>query len=120
MLGVVSGATGDLAGSANGGGRPIRSAGDGESAAFGSSALADAAGLGLPALAGVVARAQDGIAVVDGERRFVYANPAACEMLGYSLAQLRGRDFLGCVAAREHSIILARFTSIDRPSSCSA
>lgn len=76
----------------------------------GSSALADAAALGLSALAGVLAGAQDGITVVDTERRFVYANPAACEMLGYPLEQLRGRDFLGSIPAREHTIMLARFS----------
>ena len=57
----------------------------------GSSALADAAALGLPALAGVLAGAQDGITVVDAGRRLIYANPAACQMLGYPLEQLRGR-----------------------------
>jgi PAS domain-containing protein len=76
----------------------------------GSAALADAAALGLPALAGVVAGAQDGITVVDAERRFVYANPAAGQMLGYPLEQLRGRDFLGSIPAREHTIMLARFS----------
>jgi PAS domain S-box-containing protein len=75
----------------------------------GSPALADAAALGLPALAGVLAGAQDGITIVDAERRFVYANPAACQMLGYPLEQLRGRDFLGSIPAREHTIMLARF-----------
>jgi PAS domain S-box-containing protein len=73
-------------------------------------ALADAAALGLSALAGVLAGAQDGITVVDAERRFVYANPAACEILGYPLEQLRGRDFLDSVPAREHTIMLARFS----------
>ena len=53
---------------------------------------------------------QDGITVVDAERRFVYANPAACQMLGYPLEQLRGRDFLGSIPAREHTIMLARFS----------
>jgi PAS domain S-box-containing protein len=75
----------------------------------GCSALADAAALGLPALAGVLAGAQDGIAIVDADRRFVYANPAACEMLGRPLTQLRGRDFLGSVPAREHASVLGRF-----------
>ena len=76
----------------------------------GSSALADAAALGLPALAGVLVGAQDGITVIDAERRFIYANPAACQMLGYRLEQLRGRDFLGSIPAREHTIMLARFS----------
>ena len=73
-------------------------------------ALAEAAALGLSALAGVVAGAQEGIIVVDAERRFVYANPAACQMLGCPLEQLRGRDFLVSIPAREHAIMLARFS----------
>jgi PAS domain S-box-containing protein len=82
--------------------------------------------LGLSALAGVVAGAQDGITVVDAERRVVYANPAACEMLGYPLAELRGRDFLASISVRERTIILARFSAqlsgvvgdVPAPSTC--
>jgi PAS domain S-box-containing protein len=76
----------------------------------GSAAVAAAAALGLPALAGVVAGAQDGITLVDAERRFVYANPAACVMLGSDLAQLQGRDFLDSIPTREHAFVLARFS----------
>jgi PAS domain S-box-containing protein len=110
MLGVVSEPRSHQTEAANGGGRHLGSAGAEESTASWSSALADAAALGLSALAGVLAGAQDGIVVVDAERRFVYANPVACEMLGYSLAQLRGRDFLASIAAREHAIMLARLS----------
>jgi PAS domain S-box-containing protein len=110
MLGVMSDARSGQAEATNGGGRHLRSAGAEASTASGSFAIAEAAALGLPALAGVVAGAQDGITVVDAERRVVYANPAACEMLGYSLEELRGRDFLGSIAARERSSILARFS----------
>jgi len=74
----------------------------------GSSALADAAALGLPALAEVLTRTEDGICVVDAERRYVYANPAACQMLGRPVEQLRGRDFLGSFPAREHATVLGR------------
>jgi PAS domain S-box-containing protein len=69
-------------------------------------ALADAAALGMSALAEVLARIEDGICVVDAERRYVYVNPAACRMLGYQLEQLRGRDFLGSFPAREHVTVL--------------
>jgi PAS domain-containing protein len=61
----------------------------------GPDALADAAALGLPALAEVLTRTEDGICVVDAGRRYVYANPAACQMLGLPIEELRGRDFLG-------------------------
>jgi PAS domain S-box-containing protein len=76
-----------------------------------SAALAEAAVLGLSALAGVVAGAQDGIAVIDPERRFVYANPAGCAMFGYALEELRGRDFLSSIPVREHAMMTARFSA---------
>ena len=74
----------------------------------GSSALADAVALGLPSLAEVLTRTEDGICVVDAERRYVYANPAACQMLGHPVEQLRGRDFLDSFPAREHATVLGR------------
>jgi PAS domain S-box-containing protein len=76
----------------------------------GSSALADAAALGVSALAGVLAGAQEGITVCDADRRFVYANPAACEPLGHPLEQLRGQDFLSVIPAGEHNFALGRFS----------
>jgi PAS domain S-box-containing protein len=75
-----------------------------------SRAIEEAAALGLPALAGIVAGAQQGIAVVDAGRRFVYANPAACELMGYPLEELRGRDFMDSIPPRDHAIMSARFS----------
>lgn len=40
--------------------------------------------------------------MIDSEWRWVYANPAACTLLGQPLERLRGRDFLGSIGAREH------------------
>ncbi len=68
--------------------------------------LADAAALGLPALAEVLARTEDGVTVIDAGWRYVYANPAACRMLGRPIGQLRGRDFLGSFQAREHATVM--------------
>jgi PAS domain S-box-containing protein len=82
------------------------------------SPFADAAALGLPALAGILAGAQDGIAVFGGSRRYVYANPAACQLLGYSLDQLRDRDFLDSFPVRERVTMLARLA--EEPSASSA
>jgi PAS domain S-box-containing protein len=62
----------------------------------------------LSALAEVLTRTEDGICVVDAERRYVYANPAACQMPGRPVEQLRGRDFLGSFPAREHATVLGR------------
>ncbi|HEY2280467.1 MAG TPA: histidine kinase [Streptosporangiaceae bacterium] len=73
--------------------------------------FADAAALGAPALAGVLAGAHDGITVFDDDRHYVYANPAACQLLGYSLEQLRDRDFLDSFPARERIAMLARLTA---------
>jgi PAS domain S-box-containing protein len=116
MLGVVRDVRGDQTQATTGAGRHLRSGGTEESTVSGSAAVLDAVALGLPALAGVVAGVQDGITVVDADRRFVYANPAACEMLGYRLPQLRGRDFLDSIPVREHAIMLARFSEqLDGP-----
>jgi PAS domain S-box-containing protein len=88
-----------------------------------SSALAAAAALGLPALAGLLVGTDDGLCLVDADRRYVYANPAACQMFGHPLEQLRGRDFLDTFPSREHATLVAhlpqtvggtaaRFTSV--------
>jgi PAS domain S-box-containing protein len=74
-----------------------------------SSPAADAAALGLSALAQIVTGTGDAVTVVDAGRRWVYANPAACRMLERTLEQLRGRDFLCDVPASERSFVLARF-----------
>jgi PAS domain S-box-containing protein len=66
--------------------------------------------LGVDALAAVVERSRDGIVVVTSERRYVYANPAACRMMGYSLDELRALpDFLENFPQREHQAMLEHF-----------
>lgn len=62
-------------------------------------ASADAAALGLSTLAQVLTNAVNGVAVIDTDERWVYANPAACQLLGQSLAQLRGTLFLAGMKA---------------------
>ncbi|MGZ4267147.1 MAG: histidine kinase [Solirubrobacteraceae bacterium] len=70
----------------------------------------EAAELGLGALTAVVAGSRDGIVVVTAERRYVYANPAACRIMGYSLEELRGLpDFLLNFPEREHQAMLDHF-----------
>jgi PAS domain S-box-containing protein len=73
----------------------------------GSFAVTDAATLGLSALAGVVAGAQDGIAVLDADGQVVYANPAARELLGCALQELGDRDFEANFVTRELTSVLA-------------
>ena len=66
--------------------------------------------LGVDALAAVVERSRDGIVVVTADRRYVYANPAACRILGYSLDELRAMpDFLDGFPEREHQAMLEHF-----------
>ena len=66
--------------------------------------------LGVEALAAVVERSRDGIVVVTADRRYVYANPAACRIMGYSLDQLRALpDFLENFPQREHQAMLEHF-----------
>jgi PAS domain S-box-containing protein len=74
-----------------------------------SAPVADATALGWSTLAQVVTRTADAITVVDAGRRWVYANPAACRMLGRPLEQLRGQDFLSAIPASERSFVLSRF-----------
>ncbi len=62
--------------------------------------LADAAALGLPALAAVLDAVEDGIAVVDADGRLVHANPAARRMLNRPLDRLRGRELLAALETK--------------------
>ncbi|TML98386.1 MAG: PAS domain S-box protein, partial [Actinobacteria bacterium] len=74
------------------------------------SAVQTAAVLGVGALAAVVERSRDGIVVVTAGRRYVYANPAACRIMGYSLDELRALpDFLDNFPRREHQAMLEHF-----------
>jgi len=71
------------------------------------SAVVEATALGADALAEIVSRTQAGITVTDIDRRYIYANPSACRMLGRSLEELRGRDLLDSFPEREHATMLA-------------
>lgn len=73
-------------------------------------AMPGAAELGIGPLAAVVERSRDGIVVVTAERRYVYANPAACRIMGYTLEELRALpDFLDNFPEREHQAMLEHF-----------
>jgi PAS domain S-box-containing protein len=74
------------------------------------SGVQSAVELGVDALAAVVERSRDGIVVVTADRRYVYANPAACRIMGYSLDELRAMpDFLDGFPEREHQAMLEHF-----------
>jgi PAS domain S-box-containing protein len=57
--------------------------------------------LGLDFLAAVVRSTPDGIVVLDSDCRIVYANPSACEGLGYPLDRLLGQDRLALLPEHE-------------------
>ena len=65
-------------------------------------------------LEALVKASVDGIVVVDPCRRFVFANPAACELLGRSHEELLGRDFLTVIPERERQSAMAEFAKIGR------
>ena len=65
-------------------------------------------------LEALVKASVDGIVVVDAHRRFVFANPAACELLGRSREELLGRDFLMVIPERERQSAMAEFAKISR------
>ena len=71
-------------------------------------------GLDIDVLAALVRASPDGIIVLDTDRRFVYANPAACELLGHPLDELLGRDFLTFVPERERQTSEAILASARR------
>ncbi|HKA50197.1 MAG TPA: PAS domain S-box protein [Candidatus Dormibacteraeota bacterium] len=71
-------------------------------------------GLGLEDLAALVTATADGITVLDSDRRVVYANPAACKLLGYSLEQLMGLDGLMLVPESERQTAMAVLASAGR------
>ena len=74
------------------------------------SAVAEATALGADTLGEIVSRTQAGITVTDIDRRYIYANPSACRMLGRSLEELRGRDLLDSFPEREHATMLAHLS----------
>ena len=51
----------------------------------------DLKALGLPVLANLVRTSDLGIALLDGDRRWLYVNPAGCRILGADLGELIGR-----------------------------
>lgn len=65
--------------------------------------------LGLEILAEIAESSLDAITVADQAGRFVYANPAACEMLGYSAQELIGHDLVFPTAERDRERILRMF-----------
>lgn len=68
--------------------------------------------LGLNILARVLEAAFDAIAVIDLDRRVLYANPTASEITGYELDELIGLDFLTLMPPEEHEATLQRFAAI--------
>lgn len=72
--------------------------------------IEQAVDVGIEALAALVERSRDGIVVCTPERRYVYANPAACRVMGYSLEELLELpDFLVNFPEREHEAMLEHF-----------
>jgi len=65
--------------------------------------------LGLRVLADLVRESADGILFIGTDRRYVYANPAACKLLGYPLERLVGHDFMTDVPECNRPSTLAYF-----------
>ena len=66
--------------------------------------------LGLGGVIALLEQSLDGVVVCRAEdRSYVYANPAACRLMGYRFEELFGRDFLMNFPDREHPAVLARF-----------
>ncbi len=63
-------------------------------------------------LSGLLEHSIDGIVVLDARHRFVYANPAACMILGYPREALLGDDALVHLAERDHAHVRERFYAV--------
>src|SRR5215472_16640359 len=73
-----------------------------------------AGSFGFDDLAALVNASVDGITVLDSDHRVVYANPAACELLGYSRDQLLGLDGLQLIPERARPTVLTVFADARR------
>ena len=66
--------------------------------------------LGVRGVIALLEQSPDGVVVCRAEdRSYVYANPAACRLMGYRFEELLDRDFLTNFPDREHPAVLARF-----------
>ena len=77
----------------------------------GNGPVRDPADLGFAVLAALVRGTSDGIVFMDTDRRYVYANPAACELIDLPLETLVGRDYLMDVPEWNRPSALAYFES---------
>jgi PAS domain S-box-containing protein len=55
----------------------------------------------------LVTSLQEGVSMTDSGDRLIYVNPAFCEMLGYTKAELVGRDLLMLISPGDHPRIRA-------------
>lgn len=67
--------------------------------------------LGIDTLAEFLEASLDGIVVLDSSGHYLYANPVACEIGGYTLEQLIGRDFRMNFPERVHQQMSEIFAS---------
>lgn len=65
--------------------------------------------LGLDTLAEFLEASLDGIVVVDPDGRYLYANPVGCDIMGYRLEELIGRDCRMNFPERLHQQMLNTF-----------
>ncbi len=65
--------------------------------------------LGLDTLAEFLEASLDGIVVVEPSGKYIYANPVACEKMGYKLEDLVGRDFRMNFPERLHQEMIDTF-----------
>ena len=72
----------------------------------------DVDGVGLDVLTAWVSTSSDGVLVVDGDLRIVYATPAFCELVGRPLGRLLGRDAVTLVPERHRQTVLTHFADI--------
>src|SRR5437868_7331838 len=62
--------------------------------------------IGTEALASLLEASLDGIVVLDDKWRYLFANPAACQILGVSRDEMAERDLLMAFPERERAAML--------------
>lgn len=77
----------------------------------------DTESLGPGDLAALVRASADGIPVLDNDHRVVYANPAACELLGYPPDRMLDLDVLKLIPERERQTALTVLANARRSQS---
>src|SRR5215471_42307 len=72
----------------------------------------DAESLGLDVRAASLGASPDGVLILDGDGRVMYASPAYCELFGLQADRLRGQDILRFIPERHWQTVLSHWADV--------